>query len=132
MAEEVKEKTAEANKTTALSQKEKDERLWAVIAHVSGFSGFLVPFANIVAPLIIWSVKKHDSTFVDDHAKEALNFQISITIYTIASIILMLLLIGFLLIVALLIFEIIAIIMASVSANNGEKFRYSLTIRFVK
>lgn len=132
MAEEAKTETKEVKTTSTLSAREKDERLWAVIAHISGFSGFLVPFANIVAPLIIWSVKKHDSAFVDDHAKEALNFQISITIYTIASIILMLLLIGFLLIVALLILEIIVIIMAVVSTNNGEKFRYPLTIRFVK
>ena len=116
----------------AKSEKVKQERLWATLAHLSGFLGYVIPFSNIVAPLLIWLTKKQESEFLADHAKEATNFQISITIYSIISAILIFLAIGFFLIIALIIFEIVVIIQAAIKANNGEKYRYPLTLRFIK
>ena len=59
-----------------------DERMWGMLCHLSTFAGYLVPFGNISGPLIVWLVKKDEYAFVDDQGKESLNFQISITIYS--------------------------------------------------
>jgi len=55
----------------------KDDRTWAMLCHLSGLAGYVVPFGNIFGPLIIWLIKRDQSWFVDDQGKEALNFQIS-------------------------------------------------------
>ena len=74
----------------------KEERTWAMLCHIATFSGGIIPLGNIIAPLIIWLVKKDQFPLVNDQGKEALNFQISITIYLIASIVLCLICVGFL------------------------------------
>lgn len=109
----------------------RDERMWAMFCHLSGLAGFIFPFGNIIAPLIIWLVKKEEYEFVNDQGKEALNFQISMTIYIIASIILIILVIGIPLLIALGIFSLIVVIIAAIKSNEGEKYRYPLTIRFL-
>jgi uncharacterized Tic20 family protein len=103
-----------------------NDRLWSTLAHLSGL------FTHFLGPLIIWLVKKNDSPFVDDQGKEALNFQLSILVYQIISGVFLLIVIGLVLFLALYIFEIIVVIKAAVSANHGEKYRYPMTIRFVK
>ncbi|MBT9138869.1 MAG: hypothetical protein DDT31_01447 [Syntrophomonadaceae bacterium] len=82
--------------------------------------------------MVIWLIKKEESPLVDDQGKESLNFQISMTIYVLISALLTLVVIGFVLLVGLGIFGIVMVIMASVKANKGEKFRYPLCIRFIK
>ncbi len=69
---------------------------------------------------------------VDDQGKESLNFQISMTLYYILSTILIIALIGIVLLIGLSIFNLIVVIIASVKANKGEKYRYPLCIRFIK
>ena len=110
---------------------EAQERSWAMGAHLAALAGFIIPFGNIVGPLIIWLVKKDESPFVDDQGKESLNFQISITIYCIIAALLILIVIGIFLLIGLAILDIVLIIIATVKANSGEKFRYPLTIRLV-
>jgi len=109
----------------------RDERMWAMFCHLSGLAGFVFPFGNIIAPLVIWLVKKEEYPMVNEHGKEALNFQISMTIYIIASIILIILVIGIALIIILSLFSLIVIIIASIKANEGEKYKYPITIRFL-
>lgn len=111
---------------------EKEERFWAMLCHFSIFVGHFIPFGNIIAPLIIWLMKKNESSFVDHHGKESLNFQISLLIYIIISVILAFVLIGFVLAIALWIFSLVIVIIAGVKANDGEWYRYPLTIRFIK
>jgi len=108
-----------------------DENMWAMLCHLSTFAGFLIPFGNIVAPLVIWLLKKDEFPLVDDQGKEALNFQISMTIYLIASGILVLILIGFPLLILLLIFDLVFTVLAALRANQGERFRYPASIRFI-
>ena len=111
----------------------KTDRNWAMECHISTLAGyFAIPFGHIVAPLIIWLIKKDDSPFVDDQGKEALNFQISMTIYAVISGVLVFVLIGFALLGVLYLMEIICVVIASVKSNDGEKYRYPLTIRFLK
>lgn len=110
----------------------RNDRLWAALAHAAGFALFLLPLGQILIPLIIWVVKKDKSRFIATEAKEALNFQISITIYALVAASLVIILIGVPLLVALVIFDIVMILRAIIKAGNGEAFRYPLTIRFVQ
>ena len=111
----------------------KDERTWAMLCHFSSFTGFIFPLGgNILAPLIIWLIKKEELPFVDDQGKEVLNFQISMTIYFIISGILCIILIGIPIFIGLVIFGFIITIIAAINANDGTPYRYPINIRFIK
>ena len=110
----------------------KDEKTWAMACHLSALCMFVVPFGNIIAPLVIWLIKKDESKFIEHSGKEAMNFQISMTIYWIISFLLVFVLIGFLLIFVVLITNIVFIIVAAVKTNSGEWYQYPITIRFIK
>jgi uncharacterized Tic20 family protein len=111
----------------------RDERLWATLCHLSALAGLVVPLAgNVVGPLVVWLIKREDSPLIDDQGKEALNFQISMTLYMIAAGILVLVVVGIFLLFALAVMDLIFIIIASIRANYGERYRYPLTIRLVK
>jgi len=105
--------------------------MWGMFCHLFALGGFIIPFGNIIGPLIAWLIKKDEFPFVDDQGKESLNFQISISLYLIISGILVIIVIGFFLLAAVGIFSLIMIIIASIKANDGEKFRYPLCIRFI-
>jgi uncharacterized Tic20 family protein len=123
-------------------------RGWEVMCHLSsviGMFGYLgmIPFGNIVAPLIVWLLKRNDSLGVDAHGKESLNFHISWTLYWIVSLFvagaLCFVLIGLLLLPVVFVAGavgwvtmLILTIIAAVKASNGQLYRYPLTIRFLK
>ena len=109
----------------------KDEKMWAMLCHLSALAGFIIPFGNVIAPLVIWILKKDEFPHVDDQGKEALNFQISMTIYFIVGAILIFVAIGIVILPILGIFWLIMIVIASIKANDGEKYRYPFTIRLV-
>jgi uncharacterized Tic20 family protein len=111
---------------------ETQERTWGLITHLSALVGFIVPFGHIIGPLVVWLIKKDESAFVDDQGKEALNFQISMTLYAVVAAILVLVIIGIFLLIGIGILDIVLVIIAAVKANAGEKFRYPLTIRFIR
>lgn len=102
-----------------------------MLCHLSTLAGFVIPFGNIVGPLVMWTIKKDEFPLVEDQGKEALNFQISMTIYIIVAVILILLLIGIPLLIGLGIFDLIVTVIAAINANDGVKYRYPLCIRFV-
>ena len=91
----------------------------------------IIPFGNILAPLIIWLIKKDDLVFVNDQGKEVLNFQISMIIYLFISILLCFILIGIPILISLIIFNLIVTIVAAVSANDGKYYRYPISIKFI-
>jgi uncharacterized Tic20 family protein len=108
-------------------------RTWAVLCHASALLGFVLPGAgHILAPLIVWLVKRGDSTEVDEHGKESLNFQITMLIYSIVAGILCLILIGFALLAILHVANVILVIVASLRASEGKLYRYPLSIRLIK
>ncbi len=109
----------------------KEEKQWALASHLSAFAGFVFPFGNIIAPLLIYLLKKDEMPFVQKHAKESLNFQISMTIYFIIGFILMLLIVGIAIVAVLTVAEIVLIIVAALKANDGLDFKYPFTIRFI-
>ena len=106
----------------------KEACTWGMLCHLGALAGIIVPFGNIIGPLIFWLVKRNEFAFVDEQGKNALNFQISLTIYGLISAVLCLILIGFVLLIGLLIFGLVMTIMAAVKASDGQSFRYPLTI----
>ena len=61
----------------------KHERNLAAIIHASTFSKYIIPFGNFLLPLILWTANKKEHKFVDYNGKQALNFQISLLLYSI-------------------------------------------------
>lgn len=141
----------------------------AAIIHLSALSKFIFPLGNIIMPLIFWTINKDKSKFIDAHGKQAINFQLSILIYTIIigfltiplflfgvlnsinfpefwhtydfnfhlsnrdgfNVIIISILAG-LLIMAAFVLEIIFIIIATSKANQGQPYKYPITINFLK
>ncbi|GAA4872650.1 DUF4870 domain-containing protein [Paenibacillus vulneris] len=103
-----------------------EERNLALLSHV------LCIILGVLAPLIIWLIKKDESAYIAEHAKESLNFQISMIIYSFVAGILCFAVIGFVLLPLLGIFALIVIIIASVRASKGQMYEYPLTIRLIK
>jgi uncharacterized protein len=111
----------------------KDERLWATLCHLSALIGFVLPIVgNIAGPLVFWILKKDEMPFVDINGKEAINFQISMSIYALCAVVLVLVLIGIPLLFMIALSEITFVIMASVKTSEGTPFRYPLTMRLIK
>lgn len=111
----------------------KDARLWAMICHLAGLAGLVVPVVGcIVGPLVVWQIKKEEFPFVDEQGKEAVNFQISMLIYGVVAALLIFACIGTVLLPAVALFDLIFLLIAAVKANDGHHYRYPLTIRFIK
>ena len=104
-----------------------DQRMWASIAHIGPV------IASFVAPLVIWLVFKGRGQFVEEQAKEALNFQITVAIAAVAiSIITAITLgIGGILYLAFIV-ALVFMIMGAIAANKGEAYRYPLNWRIIK
>jgi len=141
----------------------------AAIIHLSTLTKFFIPLGNFLLPLIFWTMNKDKSDFIDKHGKQALNFQLSILLYTIVigclsiplflfgvlnsvdfpefwntydygfhlsmhdgfNVVLFTIITG-LLLAAAFIFEIVFIIIATSKANQGEAYKYPITINFLK
>ena len=100
-----------------------DERTLAILCHV------LAIFFWILPPLIIYLIKKDESAYVAEHAKESLNFQITVSI---VAIVLALTVIGIVLIWVLGIARLVFMIIATIRASDNQLYRYPLTIRLIK
>lgn len=109
-----------------------DARLWAMLTHLSSLTGLFTVVGGLVGPLIVWQVQKDKSAFIDFHGKEAVNFNITIAIAAGVSFVLIFLLIGIVLIWLVGAVWLVFTIVAALKANNGEYYRYPLSIRFIK
>ncbi len=109
-----------------MAMDEKQEKMWAMLCHI----GAIV--LGFIAPLVIWLVKKDESPLVNDQGKEALNFQITMTIAFIVAGMLMAVFIGLILMPVLAVFNLTMLIIAGIKANEGTKYRYPVNIRFIK
>ena len=121
------------NDVSPATQVSKEEQNWAMLCHLSGLVGFLIPFGSLLGPLVIWLVKRGEMPLVDQHGKEALNFQISVTILALVSWALMVVLIGFVLLAVVVVGALFFTIRAAIKVSNGElDYRYPYSIRFLK
>lgn len=108
------------------------ERTWAMLCHLSAFAGFFFPFGGIIGPLICWMSRKDESAWVDENGKAAMNFNLSLLLYTILIIPLCFILVGFFFLGIIYTLKVVCIIIASVSSSKGEKFKYPLAIPFIQ
>ena len=114
-------------------QVSKDEQNWAMICHLSALAGFLLPFGNVVGPLVVWLIKRAEMPLVESNGKEAINFQITISIGLLICVPLMFVLIGIPLLFAIGLAGLILTIMAAVKVSNGEyDYKYPFAIRLLK
>jgi uncharacterized protein len=105
---------------------------WSMLCHLAGLTTYIgVPLGNILAPLIIWVMKRDTDSSVNENGKEALNFNISFTIYGILAGILCYVLIGFVLLPLFFLAHAGLVIWATLKANKGETVHYPLTLRFI-
>ena len=111
--------------------RDKDEKLWGMACHLSALSAFFIPMGSVLGPLVVWLIKKEEYCFVDEQGKEALNFQLSIFIY---SLVLLVPSMFFLFLPLFLLFGIgvVFTIVAAVAANEGRSYRYPFTMRLIK
>ena len=103
-----------------------------MLCHFAAFLGFVFPFGSVIGPLILWQLKKEKDAFIDDQGKEALNFQITVAIAWIVSMVLAFAVIGFFLMIVLVIATLVLTIIGGIKANQGVAYRYPLTWRLVK
>jgi uncharacterized Tic20 family protein len=122
------------NQTKATS--EQDERSMAMLCHLLGIvTGF-------IGPLIIWLIKKDQSRLVDDQGKEALNFHITLLVYSLCAVPIVIILalvtcgfggfLGFFLLFGIGIYGTVMQILAGIDANKGVRYRYPATIRIIQ
>lgn len=128
----------------------KNEYNTAFFLHLSAFFGYVFPFGGVIAPLVIWELKKRESDFLDQNGKEAINFNLSFLLYSFIlgisifpfafrsffsefyhfdwfGIVSLISLVGILAII-----RFVLIISAATKANRGEIYKYPLTIKFIK
>lgn len=123
----------DVDSTVSTDPREKESRTWGMLCHLAAIVGFIIPFpvGNVLGPLVVWLVKREEFPFVEEQGKEALNFQISMSIYmAVAGLITCFLFgIGYF---ALVIADVVLLAIAASKASRGESYRYPLAIRFIK
>ena len=114
-------------------------RQWDMWCHLTALSGLFVPFGNVIGPLIIWQMKRQEFPSVDEHGKEAMNFQLSVLIYLLGggvlAVIGMFFCVGLLLFPVLLAIHLGALILsviAGLKANEGVAYKYPMNLRLIK
>ncbi len=111
---------------------EKETRTWAMILHLSLLSGLVVPMAGLIVPIIIYVLKKDTLPGIIPHGHIVFNWMISAVIYTVVSIILMTIFVGFLTLFAVVILSIVFPIIGAIKASEGEIWPYPLSITIFK
>jgi len=120
------------NETLPATYASSDDKQWAAIAHFSALSGYLIPLGNVLGPLVVWLMKKDQSSSVTAHAKDALNFHLSMLIWMTAAAVASIFIIGIPILFALAIYDLVATIIGGVKAANGERWKYPLSIELIK
>ncbi|HTQ51655.1 MAG TPA: DUF4870 domain-containing protein [Candidatus Acidoferrales bacterium] len=125
--------------TPAPGSPESQARTWNMLCHLSALAGFIIPFGNILGPLLVWQIKKNEIPSVNVHGKAALNFQITVVIALFAGAVVAFLLsffcVGFLLIPVVMLIGLAGLIfaiIAGIKANNGEDYKYPFSLELVK
>ena len=119
-----------------------NDKTYSSITHLSSFAGWIFPFGNVIAPLVLWIAKKNESVYIDNHGKAAVNFQLSLMLYGFLLALLIIPITIFTLglgliavilgIIPIIILIIVSIISASIKATHGEYYHYPFTIEFIK
>ncbi len=109
-----------------------EEKTFLLLLHLSQFAGFIVPYAGLILPIVMWATNKEYNENINAHGKVILNWLISATIYAIICFFLIFVGVGIFLLVALAVVAIIFPILGALKANNGEIWQYPMSINFIK
>ena len=110
----------------------RDECNLAVLCQLLQSAGMICPFGNLLAPLILWLLKRKESAFLDEVGKEVVNFQISLIVYSFVCGLLLFVVIGFPLLAMLGIWALILIVLATKKASEGRVFRFPWIFRLIR
>ena len=108
-----------------------EEIRWGAICHAAAYAGFLIPLGNVFGPLIVYRMKKEEFRFVKWEGREALNFQITISILYLIALALCFFIIGIGILIGLFVLNLVLITLATIQAGRGKTFHYPFKIRFV-
>ncbi|MGK7395914.1 MAG: DUF4870 domain-containing protein [Candidatus Cyclobacteriaceae bacterium M3_2C_046] len=108
-----------------------NEKQWLIAAHLGTLIGYVVPFGNILVPLVIYISKKQESKTIEDQSRESLNFQITVTIFALIAGLLVILLVGFFLLMAVAVFQLVFVILATIEVDKGNLYRYPVNFRII-
>ena len=111
--------------STELTVPSNDDKNIATVTHLGGTVFSFIP------SLIVWILKKDDSAYIADQAKEALNFQITVLIAQFVAGVLAIILIGFLFMAIIWILNVVFCIIAAIASSKGEAYRYPLCLRLI-
>ena len=109
-----------------------DTNTYCMFMHLSQLSGYVIPFAGFIVPILLWVSGKERDWKIDKHGRIVMNWMISSLIYFFIAAILMVLLIGIPIMVVLGICSVIFIIIGAIKANDGIFWPYPLSIEFFK
>jgi uncharacterized Tic20 family protein len=110
----------------------RDERQWSMYVHFSMLAGLLVPLAGFLLPIVLWQVKKTELPGVDAHGKIAVNWMLSLVIYSVAAVALAFVVVGIPLLIALGVVAIVFPIIGGIKASEGRVWPYPLSIPFFR
>ncbi len=110
----------------------KKEHQRGMFLPLSQLANFVIPIAGLVAPIVIWQIKKDEYPVIDAHGKSALNWLISSAIYALVGLATFVFLVGFFILLAVVVCGVVFPIIAGIKANNGEVWKYPLTFSFLK
>jgi uncharacterized Tic20 family protein len=122
----------ETNQPITTQATSEDEKTWGMLVHLSSLAGFFIGFGWIIAPLIIWLVKREEMPFVNQEGKNAMNFQITMAIAGIICGVLTIIFIGLIGLLAIAVLELVFPILAGLKAREGESYKYPLSYPFIK
>jgi uncharacterized protein len=114
------------------NQKEQEARQWALFLHLSQLAGYIIPLLGLIAPIVIWQIKKEEYPILDLHGKVVVNWIISELIYAAIGFVLMFVVIGIPILAVLGVLAIVFPIIGGIKANNGELWHYPMTINIIK
>ena len=110
-----------------------NERSMGMLAHLAGYAGLTgIPFGNLIGPFLVYIIKRDESAYIEDQAREALNFQITVTLAALVSIPLIFVGIGIVTLLVTGVWWLVGTAIGATKANAGEWYRYPATIRLVK
>jgi uncharacterized protein len=109
-----------------------EAKQWGMFSHIASLLGFVIPFGNIIGPLVVWLMKKDQLPFVNDQGKESMNFQITVTIALLIALATICIGIGIFLAPLVGIAAAVMAIIGGIKANEGIAYRYPFTLRLIK
>ena len=110
----------------------KEARQWAMFCHLSALLGIWIPFGTLIGPLILWQIKREMDPFIDAQGKEALNFQITVSIAMIIGYILTGIFLGGIVLALVGLANVVLSVMGALAENQGGQFKYPFSIKVVK